>query len=302
MISGKKNTPPYKGVFWLNKHSMLYKLILVSIIISKTMGAMHYEVDETHHPISTLPYEQDLWDNSKAYQIALEKLVACEKEKPDHVSLLEDVGLESFLVLIGTDYVVRVRKGVNLCEELDNVSLTVKTFSEKKVDFSQKGLFICLPVRSFFLKAVEANDGYDNYVNLFVLPKAKGKKLSDSLLRGVDYELMHKVFWQVGYGLGLFQHKFMKDHGTHISTAKHGDLSPWNIFYDIQESKPNIYWIDCTHMYIKNESPWTDLVYILRSLEGDLFKCVEVTKIKEFQKQILQGYSAVLSLDGMPPY
>lgn len=197
-----------------------------------------------------------------------------------------------FAVLIGKNYVGRLRKGNYLCEELKNLSYIVKQFSKKSVDFSKDGLSICLPIDSYFLKPT--NNSKD-YANIVILPKAKGEMLSKFFLQKENTPHIHEVLKTVGKVLGVFQTRFLKDEKTHFTTAKHGDLNLGNMFcyLDKQAEKKSwkIDWIDCSTMNLKNQSPLVDLGSILFHFECFCKKykiCLDDNLY--FKERILKGY------------
>ena len=135
------------------------------------------------------------WDPSREHHTMWEAFRDYEGQALGDTEFLNQPGMECCAVLMGADYVARLRKGSHLCEELDNVNHVSKTFSEKEINFSKDGLIICLPVRSFFLKP---SNGSNDYANLLILPKAKGHSLIHSLLQGIDADCMGDILWSVG--------------------------------------------------------------------------------------------------------
>jgi len=237
------------------------------------------------------------WDPSREHHTMWEAFRDYEGQALGDTEFLNQPGMECCAVLMGSDYVARLRKGSHLCEELDNVNHVSKTFSEKEINFSKDGLIICLPVRSFFLKP---SNGSNDYANLFILPKAKGHSLIHSLLQGIDADCMGDILWSVGRALGIFQMFFMKDHKTHVTTAKHGDMGIGNIFYDRVDSMGKnqwvISWIDCTHMYLEGEGPLMDIGHLTANIERRCLNTrMQSSQVDYFKEKILEGYCAGLS-------
>ncbi|RZI46079.1 hypothetical protein [Candidatus Finniella inopinata] len=272
----------------------------MNLISAKIMASSAVEIraNPYSHP-SALKYQTYQWDPTRVQHAMEEALKDCEEQNPNQAEFRNQPGGECFAALIGSNHVVRLTKGTEDCKELNNANFIVKTFLEKKIDFSNDGLTICLPVRSFFLTPA---DGSNEYAKLFILPKAKGQCLKDSVCQGTHADCMGDIFWSVGRTLSIFQMYFMKDHGTHLTTAIHGDLHPGNIFYDRSEimgkNQWDISWIDCTHMHVQDGNPLKELGYMIAQMEYNfLIEGIKLSQIRYFQEKFLEGYTAGVSKD-----
>lgn len=273
---------------------------LLCIASSEIMAssAAPAEVNPYSHPSAT-KYQTFQWDPSRVHHHMWEALKDCEGQALGQTEYLDKPGMESFAVMIGTNYVARLKKGIGLCEELDHVNNLIKTFLEKKADFSNDGLTICLPVRCFFLTP---SNGSDDYADLLILPKAKGHSLALSLFQGVHSDSMGDIFWSAGRALAAFHMFFMKNHGTHVTTAKHNDMSIGNIFYEprnvMGKDQWAVSWIDCTDIALVGHSPLTEVGHLIANIEHRLLEAsAYLSQINIFQEKVLEGYCSRLSQD-----
>lgn len=235
------------------------------------------------------PYQTIYWNPTHPRQHLLEILKRYEISTPDYKV---GMGMACFAVLIGDNYVGRLRKGNHLCEELKNLHYITKQFSEKAVDFSEQGLRICLPIDNYFLKPT---NGSQEYANIVILPKANGEMLSKFCLQKDNLPHIPKVLKTAGKALGVFQTQFLKDEKTHFTTAKHGDLNFGNMFCSLANKKDKkswkIDWIDCSTMTLNNQSPLVDLGSILFHFDCYCKKFqLHLDHKIDFKEKILQGY------------